>query len=327
MEKDITMITRQWRLSLLGGCILLIAFGIPYLFPHWDVYVTQFVRTHLLFIGALLVILLFLLLWKCPQRQVATVPKMKDRLDLELKSRQTLVQILGGAAALGALYFTAQTLRTTQEGQITDRFTKAITQLGDKNLEIRLGGIYALERISKDSQSDHWSVMEVLTAFVRERAPAKTASSDGTSVEREAKKKPPADIQAILTVIGQRERTFENGGEIHHLNLRDTNLQGADLEKAKLHGVTLWGAQLQMAFLKNAQLQGALLRDAQLQDANFEAAQLQGAILWGAQLQKAQNLSQDQINVTCLDEYTQLPETVTKPQEQSPKCPPPPPIQ
>jgi len=33
-----------------------------------------------------------------------------------------LAQILGGAALLVGLYCTAQTLRTTQEGQITDRF-------------------------------------------------------------------------------------------------------------------------------------------------------------------------------------------------------------
>jgi hypothetical protein len=36
---------------------------------------------------------------------------MKDRIDLESKSRQTLAQILGGAALLVGLYFTSQTLR------------------------------------------------------------------------------------------------------------------------------------------------------------------------------------------------------------------------
>jgi hypothetical protein len=54
VEKDVTMISGQQRLSLLGVCILLLAFVIPYLFPQWDVYVAQFLRTHLLFIGVLL---------------------------------------------------------------------------------------------------------------------------------------------------------------------------------------------------------------------------------------------------------------------------------
>lgn len=64
-----------------------------------------------------------------------------------------------------------------EQGHITDRYTKAIEQLGkldgDKpNIEIRLGAIYALERIARDSPRDHWTIMEVLTAYVRQNAPA-----------------------------------------------------------------------------------------------------------------------------------------------------------
>jgi type VI protein secretion system component VasK len=169
VEKDITMITGQRLLSLLGVCVLLLAFAIPYLFPQWEVYTAQFLRTHRLFIGALLLIMIFLLLWKYPQWQVAAVRDRKDRIDLESKSRQTLAQIVGGAVLLVGLYFTAQTLRTTQEGQITDRFTKAIDHLGKDKLAVRLGAIYALERIARDSEYDHWAVMEILTAFVREQ--------------------------------------------------------------------------------------------------------------------------------------------------------------
>lgn len=197
VEKDVTMITSQRLLSLAGVCVLLLAFVLPYLFPQWDVYATQFLRTHLLFIGALLLALLFLLLWKYPQRQVAAVHDRKDRIDLESKSRQTLAQIVGGAVLLVGLYFTAQTLRTTQEGQITDRFTKAIDQLGKDNLAVRLGGIYALERIARDSESDHWAVMEVLTAFVgpcvaTERKPGKFSYSSCSEGSRSGRKPPRA---------------------------------------------------------------------------------------------------------------------------------------
>jgi hypothetical protein len=64
-------------------------------------------------------------------------------------------------------------LRLTRQGQITERFTRAIDQLGSEKLEIRLGGIYALERIDKESpeRAYHSTVMEVLTAYVRENAP------------------------------------------------------------------------------------------------------------------------------------------------------------
>jgi hypothetical protein len=93
---------------------------------------------------------------------------------LESDARTAVIQALGGAALLIGLYSTSKTLRTTQEGQITDRFTKAINQLGETGpakLAIRLGGIYALERIARESERDHWPIMEILTAYVREHAP------------------------------------------------------------------------------------------------------------------------------------------------------------
>ena len=156
--------------------------------------------------------LLWLLLWKLPQSQVAAVRDRKDRVDLESKSRQTLAQIVGGVVLLGGLYITAQTLRTTQEGQITDRFTKAIDQLGKDNMAVRLGGIYALERIARDSEYDHPAVIEVLTTFVREQTQGRLETSRSwlaTLLPKDQDaSQPPADIQAILTVLGRRKRTY-----------------------------------------------------------------------------------------------------------------------
>jgi uncharacterized protein YjbI with pentapeptide repeats len=96
----------------------------------------------------------------------------------------------------------------------------------------------------------------------------------------------PADLQAILTVLGRRTRTFGNG-ESHQIDLHNTNLQSAKLQDAQLQGADLQGAQLQGAFLLNAQLQGAFLLNAQLQSAVLVKAQLQGAHLEDAQLQGA----------------------------------------
>lgn len=60
-----------------------------------------------------------------------------------------------------------------KEGQVTERFSKAVEHLSDARLAVRLGGIYALERISKDSPiKDFWTIIEILTAFVREKQTA-----------------------------------------------------------------------------------------------------------------------------------------------------------
>ena len=57
-------------------------------------------------------------------------------------------------------------LAVIREGQITDRFTRAVEQLGSDKLEVRLGGIFALERIAKDSEPDRWAITDTLVAFV-----------------------------------------------------------------------------------------------------------------------------------------------------------------
>jgi hypothetical protein len=171
-----TAVLSGWSFAIL---VLLFAWVLPDQFPKWFVYITQFVAAHPLFVGIVLLTLFYLLLWKLPRRYVSTVPEEKDRVDLEWKARQTMAQLVGGAFLLSGLFFTAkilqlsqQTLQTSQEGQITDRFGKAVAQLGDDKLIIRMGGIYSLSRIAKDSaEKDSQTVLNVLTAFVRENAP------------------------------------------------------------------------------------------------------------------------------------------------------------
>lgn len=106
----------------------------------------------------------------------------EDRIGLKIEIIKTAASILGGVFFLLTLLFTYQNLRLTeeknradllmdQERHRTDLFVKAINQLGSDKLEVRLGGIYALERIAWDSEKDHWPIMEVLTAYLRENAP------------------------------------------------------------------------------------------------------------------------------------------------------------
>jgi hypothetical protein len=154
---------RRYMFLLFVGCIVLLAWYIPRRFPGWHLHVAAVLWENLFLVSILLVALLFSLLrwllWKLPKRQVEGIDDKKDRLTAESGFRQpliqivqTLVQIVGGTALLGGLYFTAQTLRTsqetlrvnqktletTQQGQITERFSKAIEQLGSDNLAIHL---------------------------------------------------------------------------------------------------------------------------------------------------------------------------------------------
>jgi hypothetical protein len=69
--------------------------------------------------------------------------------------RSRIIQLGAGILAAGALVYTGLNFRLNREGHVTDRYTKAIEQLGSERLDVRLGAIYALERIMIDSGRDH----------------------------------------------------------------------------------------------------------------------------------------------------------------------------
>jgi len=252
-----------------------------------------------------------------------------------------------------------EALTVSQQGQITDRFTKAIEQLGateaggKPKLEVRLGGIYALERIANQSERDYWPIVEVLSTYVRENAPLKPQESPPKNEAPTTSPTPAADIQAILTILGRRERKYEKenqhldltNADIRGANLKDANLSGANLRganlsgarlvtadlngayliEANLNGATLDGAYLIGANLRGANLRGANLRGANLRGANLiragldeiylNGADLRGANLRGADLRQANNLTQEQVDAALGNSATQLPENLHMPEK------------
>ena len=98
-----------------------------------------------------------------------TVGGLVARAALRQARTATQVAIANRQAEIAGRRHEEQT-RADQQRRITESFAKAVEQLGSDKLEVRLGGIYSLERISKESPDDYWTVMENLTAFVRERS-------------------------------------------------------------------------------------------------------------------------------------------------------------
>ncbi len=209
-----------------------------------------------------------------------------DRLKTENDIRTTLLHGVAGLVLLAGALVIWRQFQLSRQGHITERFTRAIDQLDyTKAVEVRLGGIYTLERIARDSpQTDHWPIMEVLTAYVREHAQWSEAKPGSEESSDEAK--PAVDIQAVLTVLGRRSQWYQNG-ELQCLDLRQTDLRRANLPSAHLEGVSLGGAHLERANLGEAHLEGAALGGAHLERAYLFAAHLEGANLGGAHLERA----------------------------------------
>ena len=188
-----------------------------------------------------------------------------------------------------------------RQRRITDSYSKAVDQLSNEKIEARLGGIYTLERISEESDKDYWTIMETLTAFVRERTrkiEADRLAKPSTeriaerayvhwenagrpegrdeefwrkSVEEEKIGEPTAtDVEAVLTVIKRRSehhRAIEARGK-KALDFRNAVLRRANLSAAHLEGVTLDRAHLEGADLYAAHLERAHLISAHLERAS-----------------------------------------------------------
>lgn len=82
--------------------------------------------------------------------------------------------------------------------QVTDRFTRAIEQMGSASTHVRMGGIFAMERIARDSPGDHQYVVDTLAAFVRGRLPASDVGEGGYVPILQLRA---PDAQAAVTVL------------------------------------------------------------------------------------------------------------------------------
>jgi len=121
-------------------------------------------------------------------------PSNIETTESRISTAQLIAAIWGGLAVIFNLYYGAKrsevfaetakanaetanansrNAKAAEDGQITERFSRSVEQLGSDKVETRIGGIYSLERIANDSPQDYWAIMETL------RAPNKTGIDRG----------------------------------------------------------------------------------------------------------------------------------------------------
>ncbi len=197
-------------------------------------------------------------------------------------ARSTGLQGLAGLLLVIGAIATWRQVHISREGQITERFTRAVDQLGNQNVDVHVGGIYALERIAKDSESDRNSIQFLLGAFIRNHANWPPDAADGphhptpTVDDRLPRLRVRApDVQVAMSVLGRRPRSRDD---------RPLNLPRVDLRRASLSGILLDGVLFQESNLARAELNNARLRRADLTAADLREASLEGSYLTGANL-------------------------------------------
>ncbi|MFS7879107.1 pentapeptide repeat-containing protein [Streptomyces asiaticus] len=247
---------------------------------------TPSVKRLLYGLGALMVVVIFsMLFWRLPWWIDGAHIRSKNLQPADgvvITGVRTGLVALGAAGIAGAgLVYTHQNLKHTREkdreqadlvreGQVTDRYVEAIKLLASDGVTEQLGGIYALERIMKDSEKDHETIVEVVAGFIREnsRRPQETPSGyEGV--------RPSGIVQAALTVLGRRPLR----GEANCVDLRDLDLRGADLSAGYLAKTDFTGSDLRGADLCAAHLHKANLRRTLLDGTAFTEAIMDGAFL------------------------------------------------
>jgi hypothetical protein len=149
--------------------------------------------------------------------------------------------------------FTWQQLAISREGQITERFTRAVELLGSDDRAVRVGAIRALERLSKDSRSDDRAIYGLLNAYIRHHSPYRPGRRPITAPIG------PGDGTGDATTDARQQ------GRAERVDLGEARLEGASLKGARFYGADLRGAHLE-----NAKLTGADLTDAKLAGATYD---------------------------------------------------------
>jgi hypothetical protein len=222
-------------------------------------------------------------------------------------ARSTVLQGLAGLLVVAGAVATWRQAHISREGQITERFTRAVDQLGSPNIDVCIGGLYALERIAKNSPADRPAIQYLLAAFVRRHASWPVGAPDGPQHPTATLDEHltwlgirAPDIQAAVGILARRPPSRDarvlylsrvdlrglqiDGAELKGIQMRHANLARSALREARLDRCDLKDTDLRRADLEHAHLAGANLSSAHLQDANLRHADLSHTDLRGANL-------------------------------------------
>ncbi|MGW4544731.1 pentapeptide repeat-containing protein [Streptomyces chartreusis] len=226
----------------------------------------------------------------------ASVPA-QDRLKAVNDVRTTLLQVVGGLVVLFGAYATWRQLRVsqdglraTQEGYVTDRFSRAVDQLGSDKLDVRIGGLHALWRIAEQSARDREAIISIQAAYLRTHLPWPPAGPQSPAADVPINDIAPletraADAQVALIALGvlcrHREQSWVNlsitdlrRADCDGLWFPEVNFDRACMEAAGLYHANLTQASLVSVNLRHADLTTAILRRARCVLADLRAAKL-----------------------------------------------------
>ena len=169
---------------------------------------------------------------------------------------------------------------TAQQGLLNERYQQGAEMLGSNVLAVRLGGIYALQRLAKEHpQQYHIQIMQLLCAFVRH-----PTEHEEIEISQNLRQ----DIQAALHAISgcHRDQSEIEHNENYRLELQNSNTSYGILANLDLSRAIFLGANLSYAILIRSDLSGADISQANLCSADLTDSNLNDASIWSSDLTK-----------------------------------------
>jgi Pentapeptide repeats (8 copies) len=219
---------------------------------------------------ALAVAGVLLLLWFVPKVQVRHLGpgRSAHHFDSENEARKSLAQIFGGIAFLATFYVSWANYNIEADKAVTETFGKAVEQLSNKDMSVRIGGAYILERLSKSSPMDYDSIIAILAQAVRDhgqedlnRKKITDATIDSHAGERP---KAPSDVEALIRILGRRAK-LSTGAE-NRLNLGNSNINGVQIGGARDKNLNF-----QWAYLIGSQMQAVSMYGVHFENAELDS--------------------------------------------------------
>ena len=203
---------------------------------------------------------------------------------------------------------------TAQQGLRNERYQKAAEMLGDEVLAVRLGGIYALQRLAEEDPGEyHIQIMSLFCSFVRhpttddrhEREIDERLGEYGGNGRRD-------DVEAVMRAIRERPNSsveLEFSGKPFHLDFQGARLGSLYIDTLSsfpgsnsfVHA-DFTGAKLTGAVFEGLNFENALFNDADLTDAYFvryshlKGTSFVGATLSGTTFSEVSGLTQAQLD-------------------------------
>jgi hypothetical protein len=159
------------------------------------------------------------------------------------------------------------------EQRITELYTRAVDQLGHGQAPVRLGGLYALERLAQHNPTQRQTIVDVICAYLRMPYALPDDNPPGEDAPADAHTRHEQQLQVRLTA--QRILTAHLRPDSGDAFWPDIDLNLAD---AQLHRLDLADCHIRNAEFSGARFSGDARFDAArfFGDAGFDEAQFSG---------------------------------------------------